>query len=127
MNKKFILSMVIIVLFLTANTANALRWGNDLASVGDLKIQVLKACGKPVSREIIGYIDHVESEKRIRVMKIEEWILEIDLYKTIYYYSLVFEGNKLIEIVSAGEKKWHLCKYCYYTRLLNNTKTMLHI
>ena len=73
--------------------------------MGDLKIQVLKACGKPVLREIIGYIDHVESEKRIRVMKIEEWILEIDLYKTIYYYSLVFEGNKLIEIVSAGEKK----------------------
>ncbi len=108
MKKKLVLVMTIIVLFLSANTANALRWGNDLASVGDLKIEVLIACGKPVSKEIIGYIDHVKSEKRIRVMKIEEWILEVNFYNTIYYYSLVFEGNKLIEIESAGEKKWCL-------------------
>ncbi len=50
-------------------------------------------------------IDDVVTEKRIRVMKIEEWILEVNRYGTTYYYSLVFEGNKLTKIERAGKKK----------------------
>jgi hypothetical protein len=34
-------------------------------------------------------------------MNIEEWILE----ESGYYYSLIFEGNTLVEIESAGSKK----------------------
>ncbi len=106
MNKKNALRMVVILLsLLTVNVANALHWGNDLASVGDLKFEVLTACGEPISREVIGYIDYVESEKRTRVMKIEEWVLEVSHYQTIYYYSLIFEGNKLIKTETAGKKK----------------------
>ncbi|MBW1753530.1 MAG: DUF2845 domain-containing protein [Deltaproteobacteria bacterium] len=113
MRKTFTISMMMLSLFLTTNTAFALRCGNDLISIGDLKNEVLVKCGEPFSREIIGYIDRVESEytdgvkseKRVRVMKIEEWILEITNYGTIYYHSLVFEGNKLIEIKPAGQKK----------------------
>ncbi len=103
----------ILCLFLFTNTAYALRCGNNLILVGNLKNEVWVKCGKPISKETIGYIDRIESEttdgekseKRIRVMKIEEWILEINTYGSIYYHSLVFEGNKLIEITPAGEKK----------------------
>ncbi len=73
--------------------------------IGQLKHEVLIKSGEPFSKEIIGYIDRIESEKRIRVMKIEEWILEINNSGTLYYYSLMFEGNKLTEIKPAGEKK----------------------
>ncbi len=38
-------------------------------------------------------------------MKIEEWVLEVSHYQTIYYYSLIFEGNKLIKTETAGKKK----------------------
>lgn len=104
--------MTLFVFCLTANIAFALRCGNRLISIGDLKNEVLLKCGEPFSKEIIGYMDLVESEsingvkseKRIRVMKIEEWILEITNYGTTYYHSLVFQGNKLTEIKSAGRK-----------------------
>ena len=81
--------------------SHALRCGDDLANVGDLKQKVLLACGEPVSKEVIGYIDTEKEGDRIRVMKIEEWIL----YISDYYYSLVFEGNRLIKIENAGSKK----------------------
>ena len=95
-----------------ASSAFALRCGNELVSVGDLKNEVLMACGEPVSKETIGYIDRVvsetkdgeKSEKRIRVMKIEEWIIKTTNYGTTYYHSLEFEGNKLTGIEDAGKK-----------------------
>ena len=82
-------------------TAYALRCGTQLANIGDLKHEVLLACGKPTSKEIIGYIDHEWGGNRIRVLIIEEWIIET----SNYYYSLVFEGNTLVTIESAGRKK----------------------
>ena len=102
----------ILCLWISANTAFALRCGNNLISVGDLKNEVRINCGDPISKEIIGYIDRVESEtlngekseKRIRVMVIEEWVIEIQSFGTTYYYSLVFEGNTLTEIKAAGQK-----------------------
>lgn len=100
-----VICMVLLFLFISANTVFALRCGDNLVSVGDLKNEVQLKCGEPKSREVIGYIDRVESETRIRVMKIEEWIVEVNYYGSIYYHSLVFEGNQLVEIKSAGEGK----------------------
>ncbi len=106
MKKIKLISMLLFVLSLfIINTVYALQFGNDLINVGDLKSKVYTICGEPVTKEIIGYIDHVESEKRIRVMKIEEWLIEVPIYKEVYFYSLVFEGNKLKEITSVGKKK----------------------
>ena len=98
--KKLILLIWFTVLFLalTVNTASALRYGNELISIGDLKHEVSLVIGEPLSRETIGYIDHVESEKRIRVMKIEEWIYSSSFYGEKSFYRLVFEGNELVEI-----------------------------
>jgi hypothetical protein len=101
------------ILLVSVDTAFALKCDGNLIQVGDLKYEVLLNCHGPVSKEVIGYIDIVEkkvvdnvvSEKRIRVMKIEEWILEITTYGTTYYHSLVFEGNELKEIKPLGKKK----------------------
>ena len=95
-----LLSVVLIMLAVPFNSF-ALRCGQDLASIGDLKHEVRLACGEADSKEIIGYIDQEKDGDRIRVMKIEEWILE----EKGYYYSLVFEGNVLVKIESAGRVK----------------------
>jgi hypothetical protein len=74
------------------------------ASLGDLKQEVRLSCGEPERTEIIGYIDKIQDEERIRVMKIEEWIYSVPYYGKLYYYSLLFEGNQLVEIKNAGSK-----------------------
>ena len=97
--KKF--KLISILLFLLSlfiiNTSYALQFGNELINIGDLKSKVYTICGEPVTKDIIGYIDRVvfenKTEKRIRVMKIEEWLIEVPIYSEIYLYSLVFEGT----------------------------------
>lgn len=74
------------------------------ASLGDLKHQVRLSCGEPDQAEVIGYIDQVRDKERIRVMKVEEWIYTMPFYGETYFYSLVFEGNRLVEIKKAGKK-----------------------
>ncbi|WP_231701949.1 DUF2845 domain-containing protein [Halopseudomonas sabulinigri] len=76
--------------------AYALRCGTNLVDEGDLKIKVLQACGEPVSREVIGYVDRLQVGDRVRVMNIEEWIYNI----SGNYQSLEFEGNKLVKITA---------------------------
>lgn len=93
------------ILVMTSHPALALRCGNNLVMVGDLKHDVLLKCGEPKSKELIGFIDHLAPEMRVRVMKIEEWIVEENHYGHIYYHSLMFEGNRLKEITPAGRKK----------------------
>ena len=100
MIEKFILPLAFVALLILPNTSSALRCGSNLVDIGDLKHEVLLACGTPFSKEIIGYIDQERNGDRIRVMNIEEWIVE----KGNSYYSLVFEGRKLTKIESAGTK-----------------------
>ncbi|MCB2148454.1 MAG: DUF2845 domain-containing protein [Deltaproteobacteria bacterium] len=58
--------------------------------MGDLKQEVRLSCGEPERTEIIGYIDKIQDNERIRVMKIEEWIYSAPYYGKHYYYSLGF-------------------------------------
>lgn len=97
----FILVLTLIGLSLTATNAFSLRCGQDLVNIGDLKHKVLLTCGQPFSKEIIGYIDQERSGDRIRVMKIEEWIVE----SNGNYYSLEFEGNMLVKEVWVERKE----------------------
>ncbi len=91
MTQRFILLSVFVALLICPNSSFALRCGSKLASVGDLKHEVRVACGEPHSQEVIGYIDQEKVGGRIRVMKIEEWIIET----SSRYYSLVFETGWL--------------------------------
>lgn len=98
---KKILCAAVILALLPAASAFALRCGLELAQAGDLKHQVRTACGEPVSHEVIGYIDEERNGDRIRVLQVEEWIIE----QSGYYYRLLFEGNVLKSIQNAGEVK----------------------
>jgi hypothetical protein len=99
MTRKIVVFGLVLIFMLSIPAASfALRCGNNLISIGDLKPQVLLNCGEPKSKEVIGYVDRMDNGTRIRVMKIEEWVIAIDTYGTITYYSLVFEGNVLKEI-----------------------------
>ena len=96
--KKTILFLLISLTFLPS-TSFALRCGNELAMPGDLKHKFLLVCCTPISKETIGYIDKEKDGDRIRVLIIEEWVIQT----SGYYYSLVFEGNKLKEIQTTGK------------------------
>ena len=100
MHRKFSLLLLCITLLMLPGTSFALRCGTQLAMPGDLKHKVLLVCGKPVSKEVIGYIDKEKNGDRIRVLKIEEWIIQT----SGHYYSLVFEGNKLLKIETIGKE-----------------------
>lgn len=100
--------LLIVLFFSTATTLYAESLINcthgGSASLGDLKQEVRLSCGEPERIELIGYIDKMQDQNRIRVMKIEEWIYLIPYYGEQNYYSLVFEGNKLVTIEHAGSK-----------------------
>jgi len=93
MKTTFILTSIFFALTFSAPNAFSLRCGSKLVEAGDYKYEVLLACGPPVSREVIGYIDQEKRGDRIRVMKIEEWIIKV----SNSYYRLVFEGNVMTE------------------------------
>lgn len=87
-------------LLLQGAPAEALRCGSDLVDEGDLKHEVLRACGEPLSREFIGTSERPGRGSRENVLLLEEWIFEINRY----YYSLIFEGNRLVRIEDAGRR-----------------------
>jgi hypothetical protein len=99
MELKLILLCAVTTIFIFPNASHALRCGSDLVDVGDLKQEILLKCGTPVSKEEIGYIDQMTEGTRIRVMKIEEWIIVVSKQ----YYSLVFEGYALVKIEPVGK------------------------
>ena len=92
LRQRALLAALIAMLF--SMPAHALRCGTSIVEEGDLKFEVLQACGEPISREVIGYIDSARVNDRIRVMNIEEWIYQINGN----YQSLEFEGNQLVSI-----------------------------
>jgi hypothetical protein len=87
-------------LLLPVTQAMALRCGSKLIDEGDLKYAVLRACGEPLAREIIGSSERPGRGSREYVLLLEEWIIEIGRN----YYRLVFEGNRLIKIEDAGRR-----------------------
>lgn len=93
-------SLLLVGLLLPASQAAALRCGSELIDVGDLKFQVQRACGEPLSRETIGTSERPGRGSRENVLLLEEWIIE----NRRYYYRLIFEGNRLIRIEDVGRR-----------------------
>jgi hypothetical protein len=72
-----------------------------LASEGMHKQEILKDCGPPASREIVG-VDEDEGSHRI----IEEWVYVIDERGHQQVYLVKFDsGNMAVGIEWLGEKK----------------------
>lgn len=110
--------LVIVLIFLglpamlTAASGRGIRCGSDLVSPGYLKFEVLKTCGEPVSREIVGEVEIFDGDRfydrRSRgpqstgsklILYIEEWIYERETL-----FVLRFEGNRLVNVESVRSK-----------------------
>jgi hypothetical protein len=90
--KKAIFLTWLIIVFSTTGLASALRCGSGLVDEGDQYFEVLKTCGAPISKEIIGYTLTRDGK---RELKMEHWV-----YGPWdgYYYILIFEGGILKKI-----------------------------
>lgn len=95
---KWILICVLIAFAVGVSFAgSSIRCGNNLISVGDLKIKVLDRCGEPISKEEIELDSYKHRSRNHNYRFIEQWIYE---FHYGYYDILTFKGGKLIKIES---------------------------
>ncbi len=93
--KKIFFLLLMGVFFLTVpGMTDTFRCGTHLISVGDHSFEVLRNCGEPIMKEVVGY---TLTQNRRRELKMEHWIYGP---KGGYYYLLVFEGSVLTKITS---------------------------
>ena len=100
----FLATMLIFFLLCSAVYTYAFRCGDggrNLAREGMHKYQILKDCGSPVSKEIIG-VDEKGGSYRI----VEEWLYIINEYGHKQMYLIKFDGKGIVvEIDWLGEQK----------------------
>lgn len=97
---KMCILVLISCLLLTVNTAFAdrsFRCDGALIERGDRRFEVLKACGEPVSKDVVGY---TITRDGTRELEIEEWVYGP---KHGHYYYLTFIGGRLAGIESVQE------------------------
>ncbi len=95
MKKTFSFIIIIILLFSIVNKAHSFTCGKKFFSKGDLDFEVLKSCGEPFSREVIGY---TLSEDQKREYKIERWVYGPikGFYKVLTFKAGVLEKEESI-------------------------------
>ena len=99
---KWILICVLIAFEVGVSFAgSSIRCGNNLISVGDLKIKVLDRCGEPISKEEIELDSYRRKGGNSKYRFLEQWIYE---FHYGYYDVLTFKGGKLIKIESMVPK-----------------------
>ena len=99
---KWILICVLIAFAVGVSFAgSSIRCGNNLISVGDLKIKVLDRCGEPISKEEIELDPYRRKGRNSKYRFLEQWIYE---FHYGYYDVLTFKGGKLIKIESMVPK-----------------------
>jgi hypothetical protein len=76
------------------STAYAFRCGNNLIEVGDFEYKVLRFCGEPASKDVVGYKINEEGD---REAKIEHWVYGP---KNGMYTILIIEGGVVKKIIS---------------------------
>lgn len=100
MKKTFCIGVIAILLLSAANATFAIRCGDNfwcesrLIRIGDHSFEVLKSCGEPIVKEVVGY---TLTKDRTRELKMENWVYGP---KAECYYILVFEGSILLKILS---------------------------
>ena len=104
MKKFIILAAILTFLCCSAASTHAFRCGDggrNLASKGMHKYQILKDCGPPVSKEIVG-VDEKDGSYRI----VEQWLYIINDYGHKQMYLIKFDGKGIaVEIDWLGEQK----------------------
>ena len=101
---------LLIVLLLTAQSAQALRCGRYVIARGDHKIEVLKKCGEPTLADsweeyrIVPvydpYLDQYIVDQVGRTVRIDEWTYNFGRQKLMQ--KLLFEDGELEKIEALG-------------------------
>jgi hypothetical protein len=85
--KKYLITILVILLTIPT-MANAFICGNNLASEGMSKYQILSNCGSPALKERVGS-DYSNSSYRI----IEKWLYVVNEYGNQQMYLIEFNGD----------------------------------
>lgn len=83
----YLLALPLLVMSYDANAT--FRCGQKLVNEGDRSSEVLRKCGQPASRDLLGYTDTINGNIGLQV---EEWSYGPN--NGMYYY-LTFEGGRL--------------------------------
>lgn len=90
--------LAVTLLLLSGNAHAGFRCGQKLVNEGDRSSEVLRKCGQPASRDLIGYNDTHNGNLGLQV---EEWSYGPN--NGLYYY-LTFEGGRLRQIESKRDQ-----------------------
>jgi len=91
---RLVFVFIVLLVALGSTTAYAFRCGNNLIEVGDFEYKVLRFCGEPMSRDVVGYQINEEGD---REAKIEHWVYGP---KNGRYTILIIEGGVVKKIIS---------------------------
>ncbi|MBX9756771.1 MAG: DUF2845 domain-containing protein [Pseudomonadaceae bacterium] len=83
----YLLALLLPLLSLPAHAG--FRCGQKLVNEGDRITEVLRKCGQPASRDLLGYTDTINGNLGLQI---EEWSYGPN--NGMYYY-LTFEGGRL--------------------------------
>jgi hypothetical protein len=83
----YLLALLLPLLSLPAHAT--FRCGQKLVNEGDRITEVLRKCGQPASRDLLGYTDTINGNLGLQI---EEWSYGPN--NGMYYY-LTFEGGRL--------------------------------
>ncbi len=101
--------LVLLQIFLAHAWADSFRCGSKVVSVGDSKLDVLRACGEPTFREDVGEkttwdthrLGKFSRQGSARTVPVEEWTYELGFSK--FPRILTFYGSTLVSI-ERGDK-----------------------
>jgi hypothetical protein len=90
--KRALYLLALPLLVISYDASAGFRCGQRLVNEGDRSSEVLRKCGQPATRDLIGYTDTLNGYLGLQV---EEWSYGPN--NGLYYY-LIFEGGRLRQI-----------------------------
>jgi Protein of unknown function (DUF2845) len=105
------LTLPIFCVFLFNSPSFALRCNSGmLIGVGNSKYEVLKRCGEPILKEVIGVKERYNNRLRKKSIRgsstsliIEIWLYSYKQVAGSWDYQLTFEGSSLVDIQHISE------------------------
>lgn len=95
MRKTLLLTLLASLFASTAVHAQTMRCGTELVSVGNRGFEVIRKCGQPTYKDVVGYTLGASQRTELRI---EEWVYGP---KNGMQYILRLEGNRLVSIESS--------------------------
>lgn len=101
--RTILISSCLLALYFVSGEAFALKCGNDLATEGDRKLEVLQKCGEPLlieewGEEAVVYVEGSDDAriKRVESSRFEEWTYNFGPTRFVYF--LTFKDGRVTHI-----------------------------